>query len=268
MARRGRDQITVRLEDDILDELRTLAQTDRGRAGGLALYVRRLIYQDLGRPLPEQYGLEAEACWSPRLATRLEHWLETDPDEREELLEAARLLAGRLGLELTESGEAARLRKKAAEVERLRKEPAARPDRPTAPRLGSDYQQGRYAGLEQGARMAEELMGIHRERRGERAKGICQGLRTAANFCRTVMEEIQKGQEQALTVARARHGFRHSDPEYLRSTARQWQLVLRKDPEDRKAQEVLAELEALARAAGVEIPPLPPERPRSRRPNP
>lgn len=270
MARRGRDQITVRLEDDILDELRAVAQTERGRAGGLALYVRRLIYQDLGRPLPEQYGLETEAIRSPRLATRLEHWLEADPDEREELLEAAQLLGRRLGLELMEPSEVARLRTDAAEAERLRKEPAARPARPAAPsaNLGSDYQQGRYAGLEQGARLAEELLGHHRDRRGERARGLCQGLRQAADLCRTVMAEIQKGQEQKLKYARERHGGRHADPTYLRSTARQWQLVLRQNPEDQRAQEALSELEVLARAAGIEIPPLPPERPRGRRPNP
>lgn len=153
MARRGREQITVRLENEVLEELRPLARTERGRAGGLSFYLRRLIYQDLGRPLPEQYGREAEAAWSPRLATRLEHWLEADPDEREELLEAARLLGSRVGVEFVDSQELARLRQAAGETERLRKELKARaapaPARDSV--AGGTFEEGRILGLRQAA---------------------------------------------------------------------------------------------------------------------
>ena len=40
-----------------MDELRNRAgETVIGRAGGLALFVRRIIYEFLERPLPTQYG--------------------------------------------------------------------------------------------------------------------------------------------------------------------------------------------------------------------
>lgn len=264
MARRGRDQITVRLEDEVLEELRPLVSTERGRAGGLSFYLRRLIYQDLGKPLPEQYGREAELASSPSLTSRLQRWVDSDPDVQGELVEAARLLAERAGLELLKSEEVARLRESAAEADRLRKKLKSAPAPP--PILGSEYQEGRYAGLQQGARMAEELIGIHREGRGERAKGICEGLRTAADFCRTVMTEIEETREREQDSSKRgrTRGTRYAEPAYIRSVAKQWQLVLRQDPEDKRAREALAELEAVARAAGFEIPPLPPTRSRGR----
>lgn len=268
MGRRGRDQITVRLEDEILEELRPLARSERGRAGGLSLYLRGLIYRDLGRPLPEQYGLEneTETAPSPRGATRPQNWLEAAPEDRDELLEALRLLAGRLELELVEPKELARLRKEALEVELLRKRLAKRPA-PPPPHLGSEFQQGRYAGLEQGAKLAEELLGHQRDRRGERAKGICQGLRSAADLCRTVMTEIEQARERDASILAGIRGTRYADPAYLASEARQQQLELQKNPDDEKAQAALRRLESFARAAGVEIPPLPPERPRRGRAN-
>jgi len=59
MARRGNPQITIRLDPEIMELLRErLGPTERGTAGGAALYVRRLIYQDLGIEMPRQYGEE------------------------------------------------------------------------------------------------------------------------------------------------------------------------------------------------------------------
>lgn len=53
MTRRGHDQISVRLPDDVMERLRhKVGEAGRGRAGGVALYVRALIYRDLGIPLP------------------------------------------------------------------------------------------------------------------------------------------------------------------------------------------------------------------------
>ncbi len=57
MTRRGNPSVVVRLEPDVMEELRERAgETTVGRAGGLALFVRRIIYEYLGRPLPTQYG--------------------------------------------------------------------------------------------------------------------------------------------------------------------------------------------------------------------
>jgi hypothetical protein len=47
----------VRLEPEVMEALRERAgETTVGRAGGLALFVRRLIYEYLGWSLPTQYG--------------------------------------------------------------------------------------------------------------------------------------------------------------------------------------------------------------------
>jgi hypothetical protein len=48
--------VTVRLPDDVMDALKQRAGTEHGRAGGVALYVRRLVYEHLGLEMPEQYG--------------------------------------------------------------------------------------------------------------------------------------------------------------------------------------------------------------------
>jgi len=268
MARRGLDQITVRLEDEILEELRPLAAAERGRAGGLSFYLRRLIYQDLGRPLPEQYGREAEPAWSPRLATRLEHWLEADSDRPEELREAAGHLAARVGLELVKRQELDRLRQEAREAARLRKELEARP--PTAPAVsGEGFQEGRLKGLRDAMGMAEALISTYRsEGFGDEVAGLVEGLNVAVSQCRTLIEEIERNQARQVSeevMGRAARGTRYADPAWLRSAAKQWQLALRENPEDRKARETLEQIEVLARAAGVEIPPLPPPRRRSPR---
>lgn len=268
MARRGRDQITVRLEEDVLEELRPLAQGGRGRAGGLSFYLRRLIYQDLGWPLPEQYGLDAVPAWSPRLAVRLEHWLEADPDGREELREAADLLATRLGVELVEPGELQRLRREAGEAARLRRERAGRPtSAPVA--AGEGFEEGRLKGLLEAREMAEDLIHTYRsEGYGDEISGLVEGLGIAARQAQSLAEEIQRSRERRAAEevrGQAARGTRYADPSWLRSAARQWQLVLRDNPEDGKARETLEEIESLARAAGVEIPPLPPPRRRPSR---
>lgn len=58
MTRRsGNPAVVVRLEPDVMEELRKRAgETTTGRAGGLALFVRRIIYEYLELPLPTQYG--------------------------------------------------------------------------------------------------------------------------------------------------------------------------------------------------------------------
>ena len=65
----SRPGVFVRLEPEVLEELRVRAgESDQeagieagppehlGRAGGVALYIRRLIYEHLGRDLPVQHG--------------------------------------------------------------------------------------------------------------------------------------------------------------------------------------------------------------------
>jgi hypothetical protein len=53
----GKPKIVVRLEQKAIDELRRRAgEPTTGRAGGLALFVRRIIYEYLGWPLPTQFG--------------------------------------------------------------------------------------------------------------------------------------------------------------------------------------------------------------------
>lgn len=65
----NRPGVFVRLEAEVLEELRVRAgdmdqqarieagpREHLGRAGGLALYIRRLIYEHLGRELPPQHG--------------------------------------------------------------------------------------------------------------------------------------------------------------------------------------------------------------------
>jgi len=49
--------VMVRLEQAVLDELRRRAGTSQGgAAGGVALYIRKLVYEHLGWPMPPQRG--------------------------------------------------------------------------------------------------------------------------------------------------------------------------------------------------------------------
>ena len=57
MTETGKPKIVVRLEQEAIEELRRRAgEPTTGRAGGLALFVRRIIYEYLGWPLPTQFG--------------------------------------------------------------------------------------------------------------------------------------------------------------------------------------------------------------------
>ena len=53
MVRRGNPELRIRLEPEVMELLREKAgEAERGRPSGVALYVRRLIYQDLGLTRP------------------------------------------------------------------------------------------------------------------------------------------------------------------------------------------------------------------------
>src|SRR5260221_49598 len=54
---RGNPQIVIRLEPEILELLHQRAEPVHGRAGGAALFVRELIYRELGKEMPRQYGV-------------------------------------------------------------------------------------------------------------------------------------------------------------------------------------------------------------------
>lgn len=53
----GNPIICFPVPPDVYEELRRRAgEPTVGRAGGLALYLRRIVYEHLGIPLPVQYG--------------------------------------------------------------------------------------------------------------------------------------------------------------------------------------------------------------------
>lgn len=63
MARRGNPYAVVRLEPEVMDQIKNLAPPgSRGRGGGVSQYLRQLVYQHLGlgqapcfgETLPEQ----------------------------------------------------------------------------------------------------------------------------------------------------------------------------------------------------------------------
>lgn len=54
--RKGNPQITFRVDPEVMEELKHRAAAGPGRAGGVALYVRNLVHEHLGIPLPPQYG--------------------------------------------------------------------------------------------------------------------------------------------------------------------------------------------------------------------
>lgn len=59
-AARGNPFFQVRLPKDTHEQLHEVAgKGDGGRAGGAALFVRRLIYRELRQPMPDQWGKEA-----------------------------------------------------------------------------------------------------------------------------------------------------------------------------------------------------------------
>lgn len=63
--RKGNPQITFRVEPHVMEELQRRAKASPGRAGGVALYVRNLVHEHLGIPLPPQYGEgDPEDSWT------------------------------------------------------------------------------------------------------------------------------------------------------------------------------------------------------------
>ena len=52
----GKPFLTIRLEPEAMEALKARVEPASGKAGGVALLVRRLIYEYLGMPLPVQYG--------------------------------------------------------------------------------------------------------------------------------------------------------------------------------------------------------------------
>lgn len=67
MVRRGNPELRLRLEPEVMELLRQKAgEAERGRPSGVALYVRRLIYQDLELAWP---GGEASEQTKPEKGT-------------------------------------------------------------------------------------------------------------------------------------------------------------------------------------------------------
>lgn len=61
-ARRGNPYLQIRLSPDVHDKLKTfVGEADGGKAGGVSLFVRRLIYRELLEPLPSQWSKELRA---------------------------------------------------------------------------------------------------------------------------------------------------------------------------------------------------------------
>jgi hypothetical protein len=52
----GKPLLNLRLEPEIMDELRRRCEPTHGKTGGVSQYVRRLIYEHLDRPLPPSWG--------------------------------------------------------------------------------------------------------------------------------------------------------------------------------------------------------------------
>jgi len=58
-AARGNPYLQVRLPQETHDRLKVVAgEGAGGKAGGVSLFVRRLIYRELGEPMPDQWGQE------------------------------------------------------------------------------------------------------------------------------------------------------------------------------------------------------------------
>ncbi len=53
---KGNPLVCFGLEPDVIELLRQRVEPVQGRAGGVALYLRRLVYEHLGIPMPVQYG--------------------------------------------------------------------------------------------------------------------------------------------------------------------------------------------------------------------
>jgi len=56
-SKRGTPYLQIRLDPEVMELLRERAgDAGPGRGGGVSLYVRQLIYRDLGLPEPEPYA--------------------------------------------------------------------------------------------------------------------------------------------------------------------------------------------------------------------
>ena len=258
MGRRGLDQVTVRLEDEVLAKLRQHLADERGRAGGVALYLRKLVYQDLGLPLPPQYGRQEPRSWAPSLVSRVQAWLENEVGAPEDLAEAARLVARAAGLEVLDGAEVRRLKRAAAEADRLRKQAPAAPSSPPLP--PPDFQEGRRRGLLEAAGLADGLAA--RLRGSSQEVKQVEGLEAAARLARALAEEIGRHQEQRRDLAESVKGTRYADPDWLRSSAWRWRQRLAADPQDSDARLELGRVERIAEALGVDLAPE--EKPRRR----
>ncbi len=57
---RGNPYLQVRLPQETIDDLKAfVGEGDGGKAGGVSLFVRRLIYREIDREMPPQWGQEA-----------------------------------------------------------------------------------------------------------------------------------------------------------------------------------------------------------------
>ena len=84
-SERGGPFILLRLSPEVYAKLSEVAgKAERGRGGGMAGYVRRLVHEALGFPEPETYAAEE----SPRRKKRVERsQLEHRRDEGQQLAE-------------------------------------------------------------------------------------------------------------------------------------------------------------------------------------
>lgn len=53
---KGNPLVCFGLEPEVIELLRQRVEPAKGRAGGVALLMRRLVYEYLGLPMPVQYG--------------------------------------------------------------------------------------------------------------------------------------------------------------------------------------------------------------------
>lgn len=66
MSERGNPAIKVRLEPEVLALVAQRAHhLPRGRGGGVAYYVRSLVYRDLGLPVPDQWAVASPEQAAP-----------------------------------------------------------------------------------------------------------------------------------------------------------------------------------------------------------
>src|ERR1039458_6286700 len=68
-SEKGKPFILVRLDPEVFAKLHEVAgETERGRGGGMAAYVRKLIHDNLGFAEPETYAAERSPRYEKRKA--------------------------------------------------------------------------------------------------------------------------------------------------------------------------------------------------------